>query len=350
MKLVAFTSVNAAYLPKARVLASTLKRFHPEIEFHVLLAEPRGPQGIAVDDPFDRVVDLSDVELEHDRPWLFSHSVVEMCTALKGRYLQRLLADGDVGAALYFDPDIAILGSLARVIEALQQGSVVLVPHQLGPERDLETIIDNEVCAMLHGVYNLGFLAVRNDATGRALAEWWATRLASFCHIDYERGLFTDQRWFDLAPALFDGVVLLRSPGHDVATWNLSQHHLEGTAPFDVRVDGEPLSFFHFSGFDGGAQLIMAMKYARQMPVVFALRNWYIRACAAAGQAQPSGRRWRFDYFADGAEITTAHRRLYRAEPRLRTLFPDPFDTADPARSYRHWYAASARGAVSSLR
>ena len=62
MKRVAFTSVNAGYLPKAHVLASTLKRFHPETEFHLVLAESRAPLPLLVSDPFDKVVDLRDHE------------------------------------------------------------------------------------------------------------------------------------------------------------------------------------------------------------------------------------------------------------------------------------------------
>jgi hypothetical protein len=339
MKLVAFTSINAAYLAKARVLASTLKRFHPEVEFHLVLAEGRVPLPVLVSDPFDRVVDLRDLGLESDRAWLFKHSVVEMCTALKAVYLKKLLAEREVEAVLYFDPDIAVLGPLTPVFEGLERGSVVLTPHQLEPEEKFEAIIDNEVCALQHGVFNLGFLGVRNDPTGIALANWWDARLSSFCQIDYSRGLFTDQRWFDLVPALFEGVVVLRHPGLDVATWNLSRRQLEGTSPFAVRVDGEPLSFFHFSGFDSGAQLVMAIKYGRDMPVVFALRNWYIRTCRESGQGRSGEQRWAYDFFDNGARITTLHRQVYRNEPCLQRLFPDPFAVANGRQSYCDWYA-----------
>jgi hypothetical protein len=338
MKLIAFTSVNAAYLAKAHVLASTLKRFHPEAEFHLVLAESRAPLPLFVSDPFDKVIDLRDLGLESDRAWLFKHSVVEMCTALKGIYLRRLLEDRANEVVLYFDPDIAIVGPLTPVFEGLAQGSVVLTPHQLGPDEDFEAIIDNEVCALRHGAFNLGFLGVRNGPTGIALANWWEARMSSFCQIDYSRGLFTDQRWFDLVPALFEGVVVLRHPGLDVATWNLSRRRLEGTSPFAVHVNGEPLLFFHFSGFDSGSQLVMSVKYGRDMPVAFALRTWYIRACFEANQGREE-RRWTYDYFDNGARITMLHRSLYRNEPGLQSLFPDPFATNDCSQSYYCWFS-----------
>ena len=38
-------------------------------------------------------------------------------------------------------------------------------------------------------------------------------------------GVYTDQRWCDLVPALFDGVKVLRDPGLNVASWNLVGGH-----------------------------------------------------------------------------------------------------------------------------
>jgi hypothetical protein len=35
-------------------------------------------------------------------------------------------------------------------------------------------------------------------------------------------GLFTDQKWLNFAPVFFDGVSIIRSSRHNVATWNLT--------------------------------------------------------------------------------------------------------------------------------
>ncbi len=52
----------------------------------------------------------------------------------------------------------------------------------------------------------------------------------------------------DLTPGLFEGVRVLRDPGYNVAYWNLHERaiSLEG----GPHVNGLPLHFFHFSGFD----------------------------------------------------------------------------------------------------
>ena len=59
--------------------------------------------------------------------------------------------------------------------------------------------------------------------------------------------MFTDQRWVDFAPSFFDHFIL-KDPTYNVAYWNLHERDLEWT---DGRylVNGQPLTFFHFSGF-----------------------------------------------------------------------------------------------------
>src|SRR5258706_15983567 len=56
----------------------------------------------------------------------------------------------------------------------------------------------------------------------------------------------------DLTPGLFSGVMILRHDGYNVAYWNLRQRTVTG-AGSSATVNGEPLRFFHFSGFDPAA-------------------------------------------------------------------------------------------------
>ena len=78
--------------------------------------------------------------------------------------------------------------------------------------------------------YNLGFLAVRMTGQGREFIDWWAERLRLFCYDEVPNGLFTDQRWVDLAPAFFDDIAIIRDPEYNVATWNLTHRRATGRA------------------------------------------------------------------------------------------------------------------------
>ena len=84
----------------------------------------------------------------------------------------------------------------------------------------MQRIIDNEIGSLKWGIYNLGFLGVRNGPVGSDFADWWAERLRHFCFDRLEAGLFTDQKWINHVP------VLLRRRRHPQGA-PLQRRHLE---------------------------------------------------------------------------------------------------------------------------
>ncbi len=344
-----YTSITANYLPKAAVLAHSLKQSNPGLTFHLLLSDD-----LPADCPaqtlsaFDHIVTPDKLAIDNLKAWTFGHSVVELCTAVKGPMLEYLFDKVKAERVFYFDPDIAVLGSLDDLNATLSQHSVALTPHQLEPEETVQAIIDNEICSLAHGVYNLGFLAVRNTEQGLKFAHWWADRLRLFCHDDRPRGLFTDQRWVDLAPAFFDDIAILRNPGFNVATWNLTHRKASGKAPWNITINGQPLTFYHFSGFDSGAQLTMLDRYGKESPVLFDLRDWYLAECEKYGQSLLGNRPSKSANYDNGETITKQQRVLYRTREDLQIAFPDPYTTYNLSKSYYHWFAANGMRAIAS--
>lgn len=337
-----FTSITANYLPKARVLAHSAKRQGVDIRFHVLLCDAYPAEADRASEPFDSIIDAEELPVNDVETWLFGHTVVEMCTAVKALGFLEIIRRFNAEKVFYFDPDIVIWSGLDRLISHLDQHSILLTPHQLVPEQAQDAVIDNEIGSLKYGVFNLGFLGVRASDEGLRFLNWWAARLRDFCHDDIAGGLFTDQRWIDLAPAFFADLHILREPGYNVATWNLTHRTAAGSLEQGVTINGEPLSFYHFSGFDGGAQEIMLKKYAARDSVLFDLRRWYIAECERLGQAELGKRPCRYHTFDNGEPITKAHRILYRTRLDLRQAFPHPFQSAGD--SYYHWYRLNAPG------
>jgi hypothetical protein len=323
MNVHCFTSFTYAYLSRARVLARTLRHFHPEWTLWALVVDepPDGfnaATGLAV---FDRVAGIGDLGIERPLAWLFKHDVVEACTAVKGHMLRRLL---ELGAELvvYLDPDIALFG---RLDETLAKGSILLTPHQLEANTTAAAIRDNEFASLLYGTFNLGFLGVRNDANGRGFADWWAERLHAACYDEPEHGLFTDQRYCDLAPALFDGVHVIRDPGCNVASWNLSRRALRFTRDGTLLVNDSPLKFYHFTKI-GGVGDFMTERYGGGATEVLEVWTWYKRSEVAMRLPGIPDSYWYFATYSDGTPIENATRRLYRSRPDLMQAFDNPFD------------------------
>lgn len=352
MKIAVYTSCALNYLPKARVLAESLALAEPGASLTLCLND-EVPQWLDPDaEPFDRI--WLPTDLGYDRGWIFQHNVMELSTAVKGRALLRLLEEERPDLVVYLDPDVLVCRPLSLADAWLGEDSVGLVPHILAPEETEIGVELTEISVAQHGVYNLGHLFVRRDPRGEAFARWWAARLDRYCFDDRARGLFTDQRWVDLAPAIFDGVRILKEPGLDVASWNLSHRVIRQTCPGALdgfEVDGRPLVTYHFSGTGpSGTHTRVRSIFAPDQGAVAEIERFYEEAIARHGQAELAGLAPAYDFFDDGTPVTPAARRLYRQHPDLREAFPDPYACPPDRPSYLGWLRTQRPGAVDGLR
>jgi len=260
---------------------------------------------------------------------------------VKGITLEHIFDKYNADKVFYFDPDMVVFSRLDELEDELNSNSVLLTPHQTEPEKSLTAVIDNEICSLRHGVFNLGFLGVRNDNEGRRFSKWWSDRLLSFCHDDNPKGLFTDQKWVNLAPCFFDRIKVLRSPAFNVATWNLSSRQATGSLENGILINGEPLGFYHFSGFDSGGQEFMLNRYGKQSPVLFELRKWYVEQCERHGQSILGKQAYKYGVFDDDTPISNAHRIIYRKREDLQKAYPEPFSTRNKG-GYKSWFETHA--------
>jgi hypothetical protein len=332
-----FTSAAVNYLPKVRILCHSIRKHHPEAVVHLVLADERPPWLRAEDEPFDDILGIEELGIPDWRAWTFTHGIVELSTAIKPFALKHLLHLPDCGTVLYFDPDMVLFSRVDDLLTALDGSNLALTPHQNKPEETLDAILDNEVASLKHGVFNLGFIGVRNTEEGRRFADWWAVRTYHLCRAEVENGLFTDQKWVNLAPVFFEGVTIVKSSRHNVATWNLTTRRVAGDFERGFTVDGEPLGFYHFTGFDSGAHRIMAVKYAQASPAVQQLIAWYEREIAIADRDPISEWPWAFGRFSDGTPISPGHRWFYRENRDMRQAFPDPYDARPDVKTFLGW-------------
>lgn len=240
--MIIFTSICANYLHKARTLAESVKTHIPDATFIVCLVE-REMKDQFKSPYFDEVVLAKDAWEGNFNQFIYKHSIVEASTSVKGQFFRYLYTKyPEENQFIYLDPDTYVYSDFLELKELLETKPIVLCPHLLQPGN-----IDMELSSTAHGVYNLGFLAVNRSEEARRFIDWWASRLYLFCYDDILKGIFTDQKWIDLAPCFFDAYVL-KHRGYDFATWSLlncgmtEQNH-------EYYVQDDPLRFIHFSGY-----------------------------------------------------------------------------------------------------
>jgi hypothetical protein len=241
----ACTIIAKNYAPFARVLAESLREHHDARLTVLVVDDPAGhldPAG----EPFD-LVTPADLDLPAFERMAGYYEILELTTAVKPWLLRRLMADQD--HVVYLDPDIRFYAPCPELAELAREHGVVLTPHNVTPmPRDGRKPSEQDI--LIAGSYNLGFIALRNDAATDAFLDWWSERLLTQCVVDPERGLFVDQRWIDFVPGMMPDHHILRDPGLNVAYWNLGSRPLAPAPGGGALAAGAPLRFFHFSGFD----------------------------------------------------------------------------------------------------
>lgn len=348
MKIAIYTSCALNYYAKAKALVQSARRNSPSASVTLCLCDVLSEGIDPVQDGFARC--WTPADLGYGPGWIFEHNIMELCTAVKGRALVELMkAEPDADLYVYLDPDVYIYNDLAAVLDYLEGASIGLVPHILSVETTDVGVRLTEMSVTEHGIYNLGHLFVRNDANGRALANWWKDRLDRYCFDDRQFGLFTDQRWMDLVPAVFEGVRILRQPNLDVASWNIAGRKIWTELPPDhqpgaavderqFRVNDYPLLTYHFSGTGpAGTHRRIREIFDPANPAMAEIERHYEAAIAANGQARLAYVPPAYDLFDEGTPVLAEMRKIYRHHKDLQETFPDPYSTADPARSYLNW-------------
>src|SRR5690606_999255 len=136
------TMLRWAQLPEARVLASTLKRVHPDWHLVAVLDGEPAP-GLH----FDPAAELFD-------------EVVSGPAAL-----QRLLDSGH-GKFLVLGPGVVVLNPLTPLADLLETHAIVLVPHSLAADDSDDG-----------GIFTPGCFAFRAGAEGARFAAAWYGQL-----------------------------------------------------------------------------------------------------------------------------------------------------------------------------
>jgi len=340
MKDVACTIVSANYLHFGWTLADSFLKLHPEKEFHLLLVDHR-PQDFAARDPRVHIHDVETLNIPNFRSVAFKFDILELNTAVKPTFLKHLFGSGAT-KVIYFDPDIFVFNSVELIYEALEDASIVLTPHILGPTPDAEHRYERDLLAT--GVFNLGFVAVSNSTQGRNFLDWWEERCLNYGFNDLRAGLFVDQKWINLAPCLFDKVHILRHVGCNVAYWNLQERFLSEGGN-GIVVDGNsPLVFFHYSGYrdDAPDQLSDKLRLPQQVDgILRSLLLFYGQQLNIHGAKQYKKNAYAFKTFSNGSLITSLARRIYSVTMD-RWAGHDPFDSEG-----KYYKAAQKAGLLS---
>lgn len=312
MRRAACTIVSLNYLPFARTLCESFLRHHAGYEFYVLLVDRISPAFDLSHESF-QLITVEALEIPDFESVAFKYDILELNTNVKPILLRRLLERG-IDEVVYLDPDIRVYRELTPVFAALEEDSIVLTPHILSPVQDGGRTERN---LLAHGVFNLGFIAVRKSSESDSFLSWWEQRCLQSAYAETRAFMFVDQRWVDLAPCLYERIRLLKHQGCNIAHWNLHERHLSRQGDEWIVNGKDPLLFYHFSGVsvDGGDQVSKRTDQFTLVnrPDLRPLYEEYRGELVRHGIRDRGSASYAFDTFDTGEMIQPLFRSLYAA-------------------------------------
>jgi hypothetical protein len=179
----------------------------------------------------------------------------------------------------YLDADLFFFSSADAVAAELGGGAALIHRQAFSPDL---AHLERE-----SGRFNVGLVAVRNDARGRAILRWWRDRCLEWCHARYEDGKMGDQMYLDAWPERFEGVVVARGLGIGTAPWNHRNGPIAAGATGTPTIGGEPIVCYHMHAFSevkpGIALPARHLAYRLTVPL---LRHCYLPYLAALRRAR----------------------------------------------------------------
>jgi hypothetical protein len=316
------TIVSRNYLAYARTLYQSFIRHNPDSSFFVLVVD-RSSGADYSDEPFE-VIEVTKLPIENFESVAFRFDIVELNTNVKASFMKFLIRERGISRLAYLDPDIAVYRPMSHVFDLLGTHNILLTPHCNSPITD--ELRPSEQDFLVNGVFNLGFVAVSDHPQALAFLDWWEERCLTLGFSETRTGLFVDQKWVNFAPCFFDGVHVLKDPGCNVAYWNLHERVLEERGG-EWRVNGEPLTFFHFSGIGLDDEDQISRHQNRYdlngRPELRPIFDEYRTRLHANGLGAARKEPYGFGSFSNGDPVTVMARRLY-------AVHQDCFGAADP--------------------
>jgi hypothetical protein len=264
MKII-FTICSNNYLAQAKALGDSILETNPDYQFFIGLVDTLSPE-INYDTEIGHPIILSK-ELgitDFDSLWK-KYNIIELNTCLKPFYLKYFTKNNsDLTHLMYFDPDTLVFGNLEDIENELTVNKeIILTPHILNPI-PLDDKLPSESIFLNYGLYNLGFIGIKNPKNNLSFFEWWGERTYKIGYDKVAQGLFVDQLWMNLTPLFFDNTVISKNLGLNMAPWNLHERIITKSQNKILTVNNKnKLIFYHFSNYKFNNPEILATYYNR---------------------------------------------------------------------------------------
>ncbi|MEM1409267.1 MAG: hypothetical protein AAGG79_00805, partial [Pseudomonadota bacterium] len=311
-----FTICSKNYLPRARILIASLRKFMGDWSAGLILADETEEADQLSAYVGTKILPARALDLPTYDDMAMRYDVLEFNTAVKPAAFQYWFQQG-FDQVIYLDPDTELMSPLDEVASALDKGARgVITPHITGPlDMDKDP---TELKLIRTGIYNLGFAAFSRSPETYSFLSWWSSKMPTECRVDLDAGIFVDQKYVDMMPSYLPGTHILRHPGYNVAYWNLAQRKLNRAPDGGWLSSDESLRFMHYSGFGQAEGQTVSIHQSRLLlpdlcegAELFEDYRQRIRQFTEELKSTKIDLAYAYDHFASGEPVLPLLRRVY---------------------------------------
>lgn len=263
MSKIVFTICSNNYLAQAKALGDSVTRNNPDYQFMIFLCDKKSS---AIDYSFFKpysIIEAHDIGIKKFKQMVSQYNIIELNTSIKPFVFDYILKnDSQAQYVMYFDPDTYAFDKLTVIEDELKNKSILLTPHIYTPI-EFDGLTPTENTFTQHGIYNLGFAAIKRSEDAQKMIGWWMRRLEVNCYIRSDEGIFVDQMPMNFVPIFFKNVKISENWGLNMAPWNLHERDLTIKDGKYFVNNETPLCFYHFSNCNPNNKELLATHYNR---------------------------------------------------------------------------------------
>jgi hypothetical protein len=170
-----------------------------------------------------------------------SRTTAEYSWTLKAPLVLYILKNYDlVNSIIYIDGDLYFFSDPKFIFNKWEDGSIYICEQRLF-EKKINT-----------GTYQAGLIGFKRDSNAFQCLDWWRTKCLEWCFHWHDGDKWTDQKYLEKWPELFQGVIVSNDSGINVGPWNVG--YKESTSDINVSngevyINNHKLVVYHFTGF-----------------------------------------------------------------------------------------------------
>ncbi|MGO4547081.1 hypothetical protein AB4Z29_20060 [Paenibacillus sp. 2TAB23] len=307
--MIVVTAISAVHLPKAIVMAKSVKEQMPGSKVVVALMEDKLPIAARQCSYFDETVLMKDIDALDSVPkFFFQYTLIEAeraCRSFAVRYVYDKY--GSENHFISMDAGTMMLSPLNELPAIWEAHPIAIASKVIFPEA-LDAHMQSSV--RQKGIFDTGFVALRRHSITNDFLKWWCRLSENNCYYENESSRFADQSWLDFTHTLFDSVYAIRNPGYLVNADNLMERwNITAAGPNHYAVEGQPLRIVQPS--KGVLQATAWIEDANAMLYQELYEN-YRKSLEAVSDTEMESEPWSYGIFSSGEVVSDRSKALFR--------------------------------------